>query len=114
MLKCQLLFTVVRLVGGSSYNEGRVEAYYNGEWGTICDSKWNNNKATMVCMQLGLGSLGIPSKFGPGTGKIFLNNILCSKNNTVIANCGHYGVGITLNCDHSKDVGVKCLSMSNI
>ena len=74
----------------------------------MCDNTWDDNKAKLVCMQLGLGSLGLPTSFGPGTGSLFLDNVICSEYATVLAGCGHYGVDITLNCDHSKDVGVKC------
>ena len=105
-------FTTVRLVDGSSYNEGRVEVYYSGRWGTVCDNKWDDNKTKLVCMQLGLGSLGVPAHFGPGTGNVLLDNVICSENATFLADCGHYGIGITPNCDHSKDVGVKCFGMT--
>ena len=109
-----VLFTTVRLVDGEAYNEGRMEVYYNGEWGTVCDSNWDSFKAKLVCMQLGFGSLGVPSDFGPGIGRVLLDNIICFRNDTMIASCGHYGVGITPNCGHSKDVGVKCLGITII
>ena len=101
-------YHTVRLVAGSSYNEGRVEVYYSGEWGTVCDNNWNDDKAKMVCMQLGFGPSSTPADFGPGIGRVLLDNVICSENNTVLASCGHYGIGITPNCDHSNDIGVKC------
>ena len=102
--------TIVRLTDGSSYNEGRVEVYYSGEWGTMCDNEWDENKATMICIQLGLGAAGKPHSFGPGTGRVLLDSIICSEENKIIASCGHYGVGITPFCSHSEVVGVKCFS----
>ena len=103
------MFTV-RLVGGSSYSEGRVEVYYKGIWGTVCNDGWNNTHASLVCTQLGFGSSGSLAYFGPGIGTIYLDNVICSVNDTILANCGHYGVGIA-DCDHSKDVGVVCSGM---
>ena len=107
-------FNTVRLVDGKSYNEGRVEVYFNGEWGTVCDNEWSENKATMVCVDLGLGSSGIPENFGPGSGRVLLDNIICSKNDKTLTNCGHYGVGVAPFCSHSEDVGVKCFGMTKL
>ena len=42
----------VRLVGGASEFEGRVEIYYNNNWGTICDDHWTINEATVICRSL--------------------------------------------------------------
>ena len=102
------VFIAVRLVDGSSYSEGRVEVYYRGGWGTVCNDGWNDVQASLVCVQLGFGSSGKLANFGAGTGNLFLQTVLCAMNDTVLATCGHYGVGITVGCDHSRDVGIKC------
>ena len=42
----------IRLVGGSYNWEGRVEMYWSGSWGTISDSSWTADDASVVCKQL--------------------------------------------------------------
>ena len=34
-------------------NEGRVEVFYNGSWGSICDYGWGYNDAKVVCRMVG-------------------------------------------------------------
>ena len=46
-------FGEVRLVGGNSSSEGRVEMCYRGVWGSICYNGWDNFDAAVVCRQLG-------------------------------------------------------------
>ena len=107
----------IRLVGGNSYNEGRVEVYYNGEWGTVCDDGWDDTDAGVVCRQLGFGSSGTAigsAGFGQGSGSILLDNILCVGNEPILARCVHLGVNVTSNCTHAKDAGVQCIGSPGI
>ena len=104
----------VRLVDDGSQYEGRLEVYYNGRWGTVCNNGWNDQYASLVCAQLGFGLLGKLANFGAGSGNVFLEKVMCSQNDTLLASCGHYGVGITPFCSHSKDVGVKCFGMTKL
>ena len=41
----------LRLVGTSS--SGRLEIYYSGTWGTICDDGFGPTEALVACRQLG-------------------------------------------------------------
>ena len=54
-----LLNGALRLLDGATYAadgrlcEGRVEIYYNGAWGTICDDYWNSTDVDVACRALG-------------------------------------------------------------
>ena len=104
----KLIGHFIRLVGGSSHKEGRVEVNYNGEWGTVCDDGWDDTDAGVVCRQLGFGSSGTAigsARFGQGSGSIWLDGVICTGNESTLASCGHLGVR---NCSHSRDASVVC------
>ena len=49
----------IRLEGGSSLYEGRVEICRNQHWGTVCDNMWSNVDTVVVCRHLGYSGFGI-------------------------------------------------------
>ena len=122
----------VRLVGGSTSYEGRVEICYRNQWGTVCDDSWSTTDAQVVCRQLGLTTTGIlyftaiiiiinllilfhvgalaytNAYFGRGYGGIFLDNVACSGTESRLMDCiSSSRIGVH-NCRHYDDAGVKC------
>ena len=100
---------LVRLADGSSPNEGRIEIYYDGQWGTVCDDDFNDVDASTVCWQLGYerGVAMVDLQFGAGTGQIWLDQVTCDGSAAEIGACAHNCWGCH-DCGHFEDAGVVC------
>lgn len=105
-MKCSFGSTNVRISGGRKY--GRVEVLIGGQWGTICDHKWDMNDATVICRQLGYkgahrarGS----AIYGQGSGPIHRNLVRCKGDEKSLLDCPY---GSSRYCSHAEDAGVEC------
>ncbi|XP_052818823.1 uncharacterized protein LOC128244786 isoform X2 [Mya arenaria] len=117
---CSVVANPVRLRNGTTKSEGRVEVFYNGTWGTVCNSI-TSNFAIVVCRQLGYdtdlmdlrGYYGTVHYaaiyFGAGTGQIWLDDIFCEGDEASINECTLKPWGQNT-CEHNKDIGVICPS----
>ena len=103
--------------------EGRLEIFYNGAWGTICDDYWTRADGNVACRALGFVAAVEDmdryrtAYFPPGTQdqQIVLDDLLCKGNESGLLECpsNHPEPGIH-NCLHSEDVGLRCLKAGEV
>ena len=105
----------VRLIDadGIQSHEGRVEVYYNNNWGTVCHNGWDIRDAHVVCRMLGY-PYAISSKtsayYGAGSGPVWMSGLDCTGRESNISDCYHNGFTTSAHCSHSYDAGVMCAS----
>ena len=92
----------LRLVDGSADNDGRLEIYHDGSWGTICDDGFSVVDASVACVQMGYAD-GATASYtaGGGTLNILLDDLACTGTETMLSDCSHSGWG-NHNCAHSE------------
>ena len=65
----------VRLCGGRSPLEGRVEICFNKKWGRVCDDSWSTSDGNVVCRQLGFSPNGNIELYATGIAYIIVSFI---------------------------------------
>ncbi|XP_069805684.1 scavenger receptor cysteine-rich type 1 protein M130-like [Dendropsophus ebraccatus] len=100
----------IRLSGGRNNCSGRVEMFYQGEWGTVCDDDWDIRDAEVVCRQIGCGSAinaTTEAVYGEGDGPIWLSEVQCNGYEQALQDCSSKGWNKS-DCLHKEDAGVTC------
>ncbi|XP_067833823.1 lysyl oxidase homolog 3B-like [Heptranchias perlo] len=101
----------VRLSGyPRKHNEGRVEVFYEGEWGTVCDDDFKLENAEILCRMMGFTSATgwtHSAKYGKGAGRVWLDNLACRGTEKSVSECKSQGWGQS-DCTHEEDAGVIC------
>eukprot|EP00971_Amphidinium_carterae_P071456 1413616-Amphidinium_carterae.1 len=97
---------------------GRLEIYYNGQWGTVCSDAFTDVDAEVVCKQLGYNvswilPTGPPHVFTISEDEpIWLDDVDCDGSEARLDECENPGWQVE-NCWHTEDVGLIC-SFSSI
>ncbi|CAL1141716.1 unnamed protein product, partial [Cladocopium goreaui] len=98
---------------------GRVEVFYNGEWGTVCKDNFGDVEASVVCGELGLTSTFARADTSAASGSpgsesqpILLDDVSCTGTESHLSLCDSSGWGVH-NCFHSEDIKVVCDSTSS-
>ena len=111
----------LRIIGGASHNEGRLEVYHDGEWGTICDDFFWRKDAKVACKQLGYsGAEAVLTDVAVAPDRRFwLDDVNCVGNEENLTEC-FYNSNVRnsssrtnpqwgfANCIPSEQVGVRC------
>lgn len=106
---------MVRLVGGQVSFEGRVEVFWNNEWGSVCDDDFDQSDGDIICKYLGFpGAEAIytGAHFGQGIGAIWFDNMACMGQEYSPYHCNKNTIG-QHDCSHYEDAGVHCSSKSH-
>ena len=101
----------VRLVGGDTPLEGRVEVFHLGQWGIVCHYDWDLADATVVCHQLGyLRAVGAnrSAAFGAGSGPSWYTRVRCVGNERKVTECNNNFIPSGDGCRNSRAAGVVC------
>ena len=121
----------IRLVGGSVPSEGRVELFYEGEWGrvgvyryfatTTAEAAVAAVAARVACRQVGYPYSDGTRDFGPGSGPVWVSIISCNGDEERVEQCRHdswkeiyYSIVLGVRCRGECLQGLMYIHRNNI
>ena len=115
--------------GSLQSDDGRLEVYHNGQWGTVCDIDFTFQDAYVACTQLGYSGedelfrprhvdYSAPASdqyhapLAPEDRPIWLGTVQCSGREDRLVDCRSADLGAQ-QCAHTDDVWVSCTANDN-
>ena len=116
----------LRLRGGASHNEGRLEVYHDNEWGTVCDDFFGRVDAKVACKQMDYtGAEAVLTDVAVASGRRFwLDDVNCVGDEAKLTEC-FYNSNVRnmssrtspqwgmANCIPAEQVGVRCTASAS-
>ncbi|XP_067684965.1 deleted in malignant brain tumors 1 protein-like isoform X2 [Haliotis asinina] len=97
----------IRLVDGAWSGEGRLEVFYSGRWGGVCDDDFTANAAAVACRQLGYSPLNATFSSVTWPVDFLLDDVKCTGQEAALQDCVHNAWG-THNCQTTEHLHVAC------
>lgn len=101
----------LRLVGGGSRCDGRVEVFQHGTWGRVLDEQWDMQEASVVCRQLQCGEAEAaytPVRAERGLGPVGLHGVRCTGHEADLSLCNTSLPESAMAAGIAEDVGAVC------
>ncbi|XP_035384443.1 antigen WC1.1-like [Electrophorus electricus] len=105
----------VRLSGGSEC-EGQVEVYFIQDWRRVLLDSWSVSEASVICRQLGCGSVLNFSSSSPSSAEqhshICVTGFNCSGSEAHLGNCSSANL-LNLSCSSREQLSITCSGVFN-
>ncbi|KAL6460189.1 hypothetical protein MHYP_G00319480 [Metynnis hypsauchen] len=103
----------VQLSGGMEC-EGEVEVYFMQNWRRVLLDSWTESEASVVCRQLGCGSVfsfSSSSTSSPEHRHMCMTGFNCSGSEAHLGNCSNEG---TVNCSSREQLSITCSEFKEV
>ena len=92
---------------GSGTDDGVLEIFHNGRWGTVCDDGWSSIESIVACRQLGYTNYVSYRHGNTITTDFWLDDVRCNGNESLLVDCRNRGWGVD-NCYSLEGLYLNC------